>query len=55
MVDEKFLEFFTGLFTVNAEHKMPFNEICDKMLYLCDIVVKLDAAAIAKYNLAEAK
>ena len=53
MVDEKFLEFFTGLFTVNTEHKMSFNEICDKMLYLCDIVVKLDYAAIEKYKLAK--
>lgn len=53
MVDEKFLEFFTGFFTVNAEHKMSFNEICNKMLYLCDIVVKLDTTAISTYNLAK--
>lgn len=55
IVDEKFLEYFTGLFTANTEHRMSFNEICDKMVYLCDIVVKLDAAAVSKYNLAEAK
>lgn len=55
IVDEKFLEHFTGLFVLNTEHKMSFNVILDKMDYLCDIVVKLDASAVLKYNLAEAK
>lgn len=55
IVDEKFLEHFAGIFNTNAEHIMSFNEICDKMVYLCDIVVKLDEAAVSKYNLAEAK
>lgn len=52
IVDEKFLRFFTGLFTVNSEHKMSISEICDKLNYLVDIVDKLDKAAIRKYSLA---
>jgi hypothetical protein len=52
VVDEKFLQFFTGLFVLNAEHQMPISEICDKLYYLVEIVDKIDKKAIIKYRLA---
>lgn len=52
IVDEKFLNFFTGLFSINSEHRMPISEVCDKLDYLVDIVDKVDNAAIEKYSLA---
>ena len=52
IVDEKFLRFYAGLFSVNDEHQMPISEVCDKLDYLVDIVDKLDEAAISKYSLA---
>lgn len=52
IVDEKFLRFFTGLFSINSEHQMSIAEICDKLDYMVQIVDKLDQAAIEKYSLA---
>jgi len=52
IVDEKFLRFFAGLFSVNSEHQMSIAEMCNKIDYLVDIVDSLDKAAINKYNLA---
>lgn len=53
IVDEKFIQYFTGQFTLNSEHEMSISEICDKLFYLSGIVEKIDTAAILKYNLAE--
>jgi hypothetical protein len=53
VVDEKFLQFFTGLFTLNSEHQMSISEICDKLCYLSEVANKIDLAAISKYNLAK--
>lgn len=52
IVDEKFLQFFAGLFELNAEHQMPVSEICDKLCYLVDITDRIDKKAIIKYRLA---
>jgi Putative DNA-binding domain len=51
-IDEKFLQYFAGKFTLNSEHQMPISEICDKLRYLAEIAHQIDLAAIAKYNLA---
>ncbi len=52
IVDEKFLQYHAGLYTLNAEHQMPISEVCDKLLYLTETIEQLDTAAINKYNLA---
>lgn len=51
IVDEKFLQFFTNGFVVNAEHKMTINQICDKLLYLAEIVHEIDLKATIIYSL----
>lgn len=52
IVDEKFLQHFTGQFTLNVEHQMPISEICDKVDYLIKIINEIDIKAIEKYSLA---
>lgn len=52
IVDEKFLQYFTGLFALNVEHQMAISEICDKLCYLVDITDQIDTKAIIKYRLA---
>lgn len=54
IVDEKFLQYFTGQFGLNTEHQMPISEICDKLSYLVDITNEIDSKAIIKYQLARA-
>lgn len=51
IVDEKFLQFFTGEFAANTEYKMTINQICDKLLYLAEIVDKIDHKATITYCL----
>jgi hypothetical protein len=53
IVDEKFLQYFTGEFALNWEHQMSIDEICDKLCYLAEIAHQIDSAAIAKYKLAQ--
>lgn len=53
IVDEKFLQFFTGQFDLNAEHKMPISELCDKLHFLAEVADKIDSAATNKYKLAQ--
>ena len=50
-VDEKFLQYFNGEFTLNSEHQMPISGICDKLCYLAKITDKIDSAAKTKYKL----
>lgn len=52
IVDEKFLQYFSGLFALNIEHQMPMSEICEKLIYLANITNQIDNAAILKYQLA---
>ena len=52
-VDEKFLQYFTGQFTLNSEHEMSISEILDKLIYLANIADKIDISALSKYNLAQ--
>lgn len=51
IIDEKFLQYYSGQFLVNTEHKLSINEICDKLEYLSGIINQIDNAAITKYNL----
>lgn len=53
IVDEKFLQYFTGEFSLNVEHQMSIDEICDKLCYLAEVAHQIDSAAIAKYKLAQ--
>jgi len=55
IVDEKFLQFFVGQFSLNEEHKMPVEEICNKLCFLCEIVNIIDDEAMKKYNLGMSK
>ena len=51
IVDEKFLQFFSGQFDLNSEHEMALSEILDKLAYLTSIVNEIDLSAIDKYSL----
>lgn len=53
MVDEKFLQYFTGQYPLNSEHQMSISEICDKLCYLAEITDQIDLAASKKYKLAQ--
>ncbi|MGI0492327.1 helix-turn-helix domain-containing protein [Alkalinema pantanalense CENA528] len=53
IVDEKFLQYFTGEFDLNSEHQMSINEICEKLWYLVEVTHQIDSSAIAKYKLAQ--
>ncbi len=52
IVDEKFLQYFTGEFELNSDHRMSICDICNKLCYLADVINKIDIAAIDKFNLA---
>lgn len=52
LTDEKFMRYFPGLYSTNEEHRMPIEEVVEKMRYLFKVVVDLDVAAIKKYRLA---
>lgn len=52
-VDEKFLQYFAGKFTLNSEHQMSISEICAQLWYLAEITDQIDSAATAKYKLAQ--
>ncbi len=54
IVDEKFLQYFSGQFELNSEYKMALSEVVDKLVYLADMVNNIDISAINKYSLAEA-
>lgn len=54
IVDEKFLQYFSGQFNINSEHIMTISEILDKLNYLSKVVNQIDNSAIKKYNLAPA-
>jgi hypothetical protein len=51
IVDDKFLKYFPAIYNYGTEHQMAIDEILDKIVYLTDIVDKIDQAAILKYNL----
>jgi hypothetical protein len=52
IVDEKFLQYFAGQFSLNIEHRMAISEICDKLCYLSDIIDQIDVKAKSKFSLA---
>ena len=51
IVDEKFLQFFTGEFTIGSEHQMAIKKIFEKLDYVTDVVNRIDLSAINKYKL----
>jgi len=51
VVDEKFLQFFPGQFTLSTEHQLSMENICDKLEYLVGVSEKIDRAAITKFQL----
>jgi hypothetical protein len=55
IIDEKFLQFFAGKFSLNEEHRMAVAEICDKLCFLSEVVNIIDGEAVRKYNLGISK
>lgn len=51
IVDEKFLQFFPGLYTLNREHQLSIEGICVTLEYLHAVMKKLDQAAVIKFKL----
>lgn len=51
IVDEKFLQYFPGQFSLNSEHKMTLREISDICLELASTAHDIDIAAVEKYKL----
>lgn len=52
IVDEKFLQFYPGQYSLNDEHQLSATNIMAYFTYLTDIVDKIDHAAALKYQLA---
>jgi hypothetical protein len=53
VVDEKFLQFFSGQFNINTVHEMAISEVLDKLTYLATVVNNIDLSALDKYCLSE--
>lgn len=53
IVDEKFLQYFGGQFTLNSEHRISIQKVCEIMNYLAKIINDVDIAAINKFRLAQ--
>lgn len=54
IVDEKFLQYFSGQFDLNSEHNMPISEVLNKLDYLSKIIDQIDTNAMSKYSLSQA-
>ncbi|WP_439131478.1 hypothetical protein [Polaribacter sp.] len=54
IVDEKFLQFFTGEFVIGSEHQMDIKKVFEKLDYLTDVVNRMDIRAMDKYTLSNA-
>lgn len=53
IVDEKFLQYFSGQFDLNSEHNMSINELLNKLAFLSKVVNQVDDSAMNKYSLAK--
>ncbi|MPS73105.1 MAG: ATP-binding protein [Chryseobacterium sp.] len=51
IIDEKFLSFYPGIFTLNDEHILTVEDLLKHFLYLLDTVDRIDKAAVLKYHL----
>jgi hypothetical protein len=51
IVDEKFLNFFPNIASLNSEFNMAISDIVVKLEYLIEIANRIDTASIQKYNL----
>lgn len=52
IVDEKFRDFFPGLYELNDEHRLSVDTMIEHLEYLAATVDRIDQAAIAKFRLA---
>ncbi len=52
IVDDRFLKYFPGQYSLNEEHNLPINAVVDNMECLANAVDRIDAAAISRYRLA---
>jgi len=52
IVDEKFLQFYPGEYSLNEEHRLSIENMLGHFSYFVNIVDKIDKAAILKYQLA---
>lgn len=52
IVDEKFLQFYPGEYSLNDEHQLSIQDMLSHFSYFLNIVDKIDKAAISKYQLA---
>ena len=51
IVDEKFLSYYPGMFSINDEHSLAVEDLLKHFLYLLETVDRIDKAAILKYQL----
>ena len=51
IVDEKFLSYYPGMFSINDEHSLTVEDLLKHFLYLLESVDRIDKAAILKYQL----
>jgi hypothetical protein len=51
IIDEKFLQYFPGEFTIKTEHSLSINEFCDILIDVASITNIIDLASIDKYHL----
>lgn len=51
VIDDKFIQYMQGSYTLNTEHILSITEFCDKLEYLIDVVEKTDIQLINDYNL----
>jgi len=52
IVDEKFLQYFAGQFTINSIHEISISDFCNTLNFLTETSSQIDTAAIAKFKLA---
>jgi hypothetical protein len=52
IVDESFAAYFPGVYALNSEHVLSMDQVFDHLIFLAQIVNRIDASAIGKYLLA---
>lgn len=52
IVDEKFLQFFPGQYTINDTYELSIDDFLTYMEFLAEMVSRIDEAAVIKYSLA---
>jgi hypothetical protein len=52
IVDEKFLQFFPGQYSINDAHQMSLDDFLRHAEFLCDRVKNIDERALDRFSLA---